>query len=770
MIEASTEQGVDIIIPVFNARQELMQCVESIRRNTDLTRHRVLLINDKSTDVQMTPYLDNLSSPEFTVLCNENNLGFSATVNYGMEYDETRDVILLNSDTIVTENWVEKLLACADSDLSIGTVTPLSNNAAICSVPDYCKDNVVPTGFTIDRYAALITACSMRYYPQIPVAVGYCMFIRRKTLQDVGLFDAATFGKGYGEENDFCFRASQLGYRHVLCDDTYIYHSGSMSFTEIQKQSLAAENGRILYRRYPLQMRDLQLFCEQNPLEVIQQNIALHTALQNGKKTILYVSHRSFHADAVDNLGGTQLHVRDLTDAMHITYNIVELARDAGFLRVSIYTAAQSFALRFPVEDSTPYPVYRSRAMAAIMRRILIGLSVDIVHVQHIAGLSLDVFYEAAALQIPVFFTFHDFYMVCPETRLVNAQKESCIGRETESMCAACRKSHGFVYQTQELIRRWRTENEKALQLCQTMFVPSNYVNETVKNFFPTLADKLIVLPHGTPKQSAVACKKAQSRLHVAFVGALSEDKGSVLMREMIAAGNQTIEWFLIGQLGDPLLATLKGSNVHCIGPYAQENLPHVLQENQIDVVCILTLVPETYCYVLTEVLQCGIPVVATRQGALTERVEKMQCGWLVSARPSAKEVLQVLYTDVCDTQQYQTVTKHLATLHFKTTEEMAAEYAAWYEKAKTVQHVQQQESENKEMIRALLRADDTMMKKSTVQVLESVAFHSAHLQQMETEMRVIKNSLSYKLMHFANSTDLFCRRLVSKIKGKMKR
>ncbi|MEG2673191.1 MAG: glycosyltransferase, partial [Ruthenibacterium sp.] len=130
MIEASTEQGVDIIIPVFNARQELMQCVESIRRNTDLTRHRVLLINDKSTDVQMTPYLDNLSSPEFTVLCNENNLGFSATVNYGMGYDETRDVILLNSDTIVTENWVEKLLACADSDLSIGTVTPLSNNAA----------------------------------------------------------------------------------------------------------------------------------------------------------------------------------------------------------------------------------------------------------------------------------------------------------------------------------------------------------------------------------------------------------------------------------------------------------------------------------------------------------------------------------------------------------------------------------------------------------------------------------------------------------------
>ena len=56
------------------------------------------------------------------------------------------------------------------------------------------------------------------------------MYIKRSVLEGVGYFDEKAFGKGYGEENDFCFRCFDVGYRHLLCDNTYIYHKESQSF------------------------------------------------------------------------------------------------------------------------------------------------------------------------------------------------------------------------------------------------------------------------------------------------------------------------------------------------------------------------------------------------------------------------------------------------------------------------------------------------------------------------------------------------------------
>jgi len=54
------------------------------------------------------------------------------------------DVVLLNSDTVVTSGWLEKLRRCADSDPRIGTITPFSNNAEICSFPKFCHNNTLP--------------------------------------------------------------------------------------------------------------------------------------------------------------------------------------------------------------------------------------------------------------------------------------------------------------------------------------------------------------------------------------------------------------------------------------------------------------------------------------------------------------------------------------------------------------------------------------------------------------------------------------------------
>src|SRR5690606_6719271 len=120
------------------------------------------------------------------------------------------------------------IIACAGGDTTIATVTPFSNNAEICSLPGFCQANPVPDD--PEQVARAAASAGDPVYPAIPTGVGFCMYIRRAAWTAVGAFDGDTFGRGYGEENDWCFRASALGWRHVLCDDAYVVHVGGMSF------------------------------------------------------------------------------------------------------------------------------------------------------------------------------------------------------------------------------------------------------------------------------------------------------------------------------------------------------------------------------------------------------------------------------------------------------------------------------------------------------------------------------------------------------------
>ena len=109
-------------------------------------------------------------------------------------------------------------------------------------------------------------------YPDIPTAVGFCMFVRRELLDSIGLFDADTFGLGYGEENDFCMRAMKAGYRNVLCDDTFVAHVGSQSFTA-QTQALKERNSQLLFAKHPEYLDLVQRFIADDPLAPIRARV-----------------------------------------------------------------------------------------------------------------------------------------------------------------------------------------------------------------------------------------------------------------------------------------------------------------------------------------------------------------------------------------------------------------------------------------------------------------------------------------------------------------
>ncbi|MET0554930.1 MAG: glycosyltransferase family 2 protein, partial [Vicinamibacteria bacterium] len=221
---------LDVVVPVYFAHAEFRRCLASLLRHTDLARHRVIVVLDgPGQDEARAAVQLSSAADSFLVLENARRGGFVVSANRGMAASE-RDVILLNSDTEVTAGWVEKMQAAADSDGAIATVTPFSNNATLVSLPRPFEANALPSGFDADSFGRLVASVSRRAYPRLPTAVGVCMLIRRAVLRAIGPFDEERFGLGYGEENDFCMRASKAGFVHVLDDATFVFHAGQRSF------------------------------------------------------------------------------------------------------------------------------------------------------------------------------------------------------------------------------------------------------------------------------------------------------------------------------------------------------------------------------------------------------------------------------------------------------------------------------------------------------------------------------------------------------------
>jgi hypothetical protein len=143
-----------------------------------------------------------------------------------------------------TVDWLDRLRRCASSRPKIGTVTPFSNNATICSYPDVCRENGLPDGVELGELDRVFRRVNAGKIAEIPTAVGFCMYIKRACLDQVGLFDAERFGKGYGQENDFSLRAAEKGWSNVLCADTFVFHQGRASF-QSEKTALQSRTGEV---------------------------------------------------------------------------------------------------------------------------------------------------------------------------------------------------------------------------------------------------------------------------------------------------------------------------------------------------------------------------------------------------------------------------------------------------------------------------------------------------------------------------------------------
>lgn len=264
-----------IILPVFNAAAETSACLaalaESIQVDTSL-----LLIDDASTDPAIASLLEGFKQTRARtrLMRNERNLGFVATVNRAMRACDD-DVLLLNSDTLPTPGFLDRIEACAASDRRIASVTPFSNCAEICSFPESCRANPVP--HDLNRMAQSFAQEIAAEAIDLPTGVGFCLWMRRATIVEIGDFDEATFGRGYGEENDWCRRAAGHGWRNVLCPSAYVAHVGHASFAGTGEKP-GGVNLQRLAARYPGYNGAVADFIARDPLAEIRARVATRLA------------------------------------------------------------------------------------------------------------------------------------------------------------------------------------------------------------------------------------------------------------------------------------------------------------------------------------------------------------------------------------------------------------------------------------------------------------------------------------------------------------
>jgi glycosyltransferase involved in cell wall biosynthesis len=567
----------------------------------------------------MGPLLEGISQhTQVTVLRNPANLGFVASVNRGMSHLPDHDPVLLNSDTEVPPGWLQRMQQCAYSAADIGTVTPFSNNATICSYPAFCSDNSLPRGFTSAQLDALFQRANPGVSVDIPTAVGFCMYIRRDCLNATGLFDEANFGRGYGEENDFSMRAAGRGWRNVLCCNTFVFHAGAVSFAgeRSERSRIAYE---VLCKLHPSYPARVSLHIENDLARPFRLRIDLLRLRENGRPVVLFVSH--------DLGGGTARHIMELAKLKENEADFLLLSPGfSGQVELTWLQTGEAFRLYCRLPDNYQ-ALIECLKVAGVQR----------VHFHHLLHHHDVVRSIPSSLGVPYDFTTHDFYMLCPQINLIDGKGQYC-GEPPADACNRCLAGNPA---SQRDIGSWRQNMGAWLSLADRVLSPSQDTANRFVRHLPGLRPIVAPHPEFVDAESPVAPPMDPGGvLRVAVIGGLSAMKGSEVLEACALdakARQLPLEFRLIGSAWRNLATEPHGA-LMVGGSYKEEELQTLLKAYSPHLVWFPAQWPETFSYTLSAALQAGLPVVAPDIGAFPERLARRPWCWIQPWNTSARE------------------------------------------------------------------------------------------------------------------------------------
>lgn len=617
---------VDVVVPVYGDLEATKACFNALLTRSPGTAMRVVAIDDASPDERISRLLDGLAAAGKLVLIrNPGNLGFVRSVNIGMARHPGRDVVLLNADTVVSDGWLGRLRAAAYQAADTGTVTPWSNDATICSYPAANAPTAL-AGVDIDALNRLAGECLAGQTLDIPTAVGFCMYIRRDCLAQVGWFDADAFGTGYGEENDFCLRAAATGWMHRMALDVFVGHVGSASFSTAKQARIDAALA-VLEQRYPGYQADIHAFIAADPLRLARRRLDLaQLEGQGSPRPALIICARLG--------GGTDRFIDRLVEDRG------NGGQDVLILRPEQPEAGRpTLRLEAPDAPHLTNLIYDAGTELDTLRADLRHLGVTGAELHHPAQLSGDLLSRLAGW-FPYRAHIHDFGWICPRINLLDGDWNYC-GEPETAMCETCVATHGDLLGIDRSVTAWRDLTQQILQGAVAVGCSSHDTANRMRRYVPAahfqIAPAEPSLP--IPPSPALPVRRPGEALRIVVPGAIGPPKGYGLLLDCArdaAERDLPLRFLILGySVDDDALADT--GRAFITGRYKEDEVPALLAELRPHAALLPSVWPETWCYALSHVMAAGLPVAAFDLGAQAERLRMAGGGLLLPAGLPAK-------------------------------------------------------------------------------------------------------------------------------------
>ncbi len=621
--KTARRRRVAVVVPAYRDRDATRACLDTLRAT--LPRDvQVIVVDDASPEPDLVAALDaGARARQFRLLRLPHNRGFPAAANAGIRAARGRDVVLLNSDTLTAGNWLEGLRRAAYQAPDIATATPFSNDATILSYPRRMGENPVPDLALTQKLAGLAARANAGRIVDLPTAVGFCMYIRRDCLDQVGLLREDVFAQGYGEENDFCLRARLLGWRHVAATGVFVTHHGGASFGGT-RQALMARNAAVLEALHPGYEAMIARFIAADPLAGARRRLdlarfrAAWARKGRARGAVLLITH--------DRGGGV---------AWRVAARIAAL-RASGLAAIELRGAKleAGMAASFLADDEAgDFPNLRfdlpsERALLlGILRRVgLVGVEIHHLLGQNAAG----VLELCRALALPYEVHVHDHAWLCPRVALLGAVGRYCGAPLDPEICRACVADAGQLIEEDIDTAALRARSAAFFAGAARVVVPSRDTGARLARHFPALRAEIV--PWESDDPPPLAQERGSDVVRVVLAGAIGVEKGyDVLLACARDAARRglALDFTVVGYTADDarLMATGK---VFITGDYQREEAVSLLRAAHAGLGFLPSIVPETWCFTLSELWRAGLAVVAFDLGAQAERISATGRGMLL--------------------------------------------------------------------------------------------------------------------------------------------
>ncbi|MGU3287747.1 glycosyltransferase [Methylobacterium mesophilicum] len=644
---------VVVIMPVYKGRGETLRAIHACLAAPQTTPFTLLAVNDRSPDPDLSADLRDLAGRGlFHLVENQNNLGFVRSVNRGLSLRQGRAVVLLNSDAQVFGDWLDRLVAHAETAEAegrppVGSVTPLSNNATICSYPRFNANNTMALEIPRAELDQAARTLNRGRSVEVPTGVGFCMYMTAAALDAVGTLDEVAFGKGYGEENDWCMRARKAGFSNLLAEDVYVYHAGQISFG-LDPGGEYDQGQAALLAKHPDYPALVGQFVQADPGRRGRARLDLYRLARHFRgRAVLFVTHSWG--------GGIQRHIDDMiarlkAEGTAVVLLSVDRARN---IQVNVSYRSREFVY-LPSLDSLYLP-RDAEAVAAFVEQ----LAPVLIHVHSLAGLRWN---AARALMDlvsnsgrPYAWTLHDFSPVCHRNHLVMPDGRYC-GLAPVPVCRDCLASDADGYEEPDPEER-RAAFGRFLAGAARVFAPSSDTAGRIGAVYPELA--ITVRPHVEHDRSvrSSALQRSGRVRRVAVLGGVSMPEGGLFLQALATDAQDRklpLRFAIVGYTDPALTEGLKRAGVTETGGYSTDDRTldqvaraalsiaetgHPWEDDEIldllpkvsaDLILLPAIWPETYSYTLILGLRTGLPVVVFDLGAQGERLRTYPNGHIL--------------------------------------------------------------------------------------------------------------------------------------------